>query len=160
MKKIYLVFVYVLTAMVIDCAMTQHVHAQDAASAVTAQAAAASPAPQAVAPVAAPAPAPAAAVVVPEPAAPPAWAADVLVQVSKLPVIGPYVSKALLYLGILAALLTTLVGAALSILATLKAGFNWAGLDSASAAITAFKNGKIIYWLTYFSNFNAKTPAA
>lgn len=160
MKLIYLAFVYVLTAVVIDCAMTERVHAQDPSSAVQAQAASAASQPSASAPVVAPTPAPVAAVVVPEPAAPPQWAADVLVSVAKLPVIGPYVSKALLYLGILAVLLTTLVGAALSILATLKTGFNWAGLDKASAAIEAFKGGKIIYYLTYFSNFNAKKPAA
>jgi len=157
-KKIYALLFYVCAIIAIDLAMTETIHAQDATTAVQAQAAAAAqPAAVTVQPAAVQAPA---AVVVPEPAAPPAWASDVLLQVSKLPVVGPYVSKALLYLGILAALLTTLVGAALSILATLKTGFNWAGLDTASNAIAAFRNGKIIYWLTYFSNFNAKKPVA
>lgn len=152
MKTVYMLALYACLAFAVDVSM---VHAQDAASAIEAQAASvAVPASSAVS-----APAPAA-VVIPEPAAPPQWATDVLMQVSKLPIIGPYVSKAMLYLGILAALLTTLVGAALSILATLKAGFNWAGLDKASAAIEAFKKGKIVYWLTYFSNFNVNKKSA
>ncbi|MDH4163340.1 MAG: hypothetical protein OEW15_11725 [Nitrospirota bacterium] len=144
--------IYAGLAFALTFACAKVAHGQDAASAVQAQVAS-SQVPVTVQPAVADAPA---AVVVPEPAAPPEWATEVLLSVSKLPVIGPYVSKALLYLGILAALLTTLVGAALSILATLKTGFNWAGLDKASAAIEAFRNGKIVYWLTYFSNFNAK----
>lgn len=153
MKKVYLYVLYVCLALAVDLAMTQTVHAQDATSAVEAQAASAAQTPITVQPSAFEAPS---AVVVPEPAAPPEWATEVLLSASKLPVIGPYVAKFLLYLGILAALITTLVGATLSILATLKTGFNWAGLDKASAAIEAFRNGKIVYWLTYFSNFNAK----
>lgn len=160
MKTIYLFAVYVCLALLLDVAMTQTVNAQDAASAAAAvQAQATVPAPAAI--VAPATPSAPALVAVPEPAAPPSWATDLLVQVSKFPVIGPYVSKALLWLGILAALLTTLVGAALSILATLKTGLNAAGLDNAALAITNFKNSKFMYYLVYFSNFNAqKKPVA
>lgn len=150
MKRVLFCFAL---AFAIDLGMTEKIAAQDTASAVQAQAAAAAQ-PQASAP-AAVAPAPASAVVqVPEPAAPPSWAADLLTTISSLPVVGPYVSKAILYLGILAALLTSLVGFLLSALAALKTGFAWAGLDKAVAAIQAFRNGPIMYWLLYFSNFN------
>lgn len=149
-------FVFTLDAVVCNPA-----HAQDASSAAQAQVAASAPAPVAQAPVAVlPPPAPAAVVSVPAVAAPPAWAADILSVVSGLPVVGPYLSKALLYLGILAAILTALVAAALSILASLKGAFSWAGLDTAASAIQSFQSGQIMYWLTYFSNFNAKKPSA
>lgn len=150
-------FVFTLDAVVCNPA-----HAQDASSAAQAQVAASAPAPVAQAPVAVlpPPAAPAAVVSVPAVAAPPAWAADILSVVSGLPVVGPYLSKALLYLGILAAILTALVAAALSILASLKGAFSWAGLDTAASAIQSFQSGQIMYWLTYFSNFNAKKPSA
>lgn len=159
MKRVLFCFAL---AFAIDLGMTQTIHAQDAATAVQAQAAqAAQPAPAAAPQVVVVTPAPAPAVVaVPEPAAPPQWATDLLLNVSKLPVIGPYVSKALLWLGILAAILTTLVAAALSILATLKGGFSAAGLDNAVKAVESFKNSKVMYYLTYFSNFNAQKPQA
>lgn len=156
MKQVLLCFAL---AFAIDLGMTQTIHAQDAASAVQAQAAQVAQ-PAAVAPAPAPVVSSPEVDPVPAPAAPPEWASALLTNVSKLPVIGPYVSKAILWLGILAAILTTLVAAALSILATLKGGLNAAGLDSAVAAVDAFKNGKIMYWLTYFSNFNAQKPQA
>lgn len=154
-------FVFTLDAVVCNPA-----HAQDASSAAQAQVAASAPAPVAQAPVAVlppPAPAiilPAPVVSVPAVAAPPSWATDILAVVSGLPVVGPYLSKALLYLGIIAAILTTLVAAALSILASLKGAFSWAGLDTAASAIQSFQTGQVMYWLTYFSNFNAKKPSA
>ena len=159
MKAIYLFVVYVCLAVILDLAMTETIYAQDAASSAAAvQAQAAVPAPSAI--VAPATPQTPALIAIPEPAAPPSWATDLLTNVAKFPVIGPYLSKALLYLGILAAILTTLVGAALSILATLKSGFDAAGLDKAADAITNFKNGKFMYYLVYFSNFNAKKPIA
>ena len=48
--------------------------------------------------VSAPAPLAAPTVAVPESAAPPAWATELLQTVSALPVVGPYISKALMYL--------------------------------------------------------------
>lgn len=154
MKKIYIFLIYVACAFAIDLAMTETIYAQDPAAAVQAQAA------QAAQPASAPiavAPAPSL-IAVPAPAAPPSWATDLLLQVSKFPVVGPYISKALLYLGILAAILTTLAAAALSILASLKTGFNAAGLDKAAQAVSDFKDSKFMYYLVYFSNFNAKKP--
>lgn len=162
-----------LAAFAVSIAAIETVEAQDASSALVAQVAAASSQPQALAPaIAAPAGqavvapaavalAPSQAVVaVPAVSAPPTWATELLTTIGGLPIVGPYVSKFLLWLGILAAILTTLVAAALSILASLKGVFAWAGLDAASAAVASFQSGPIMYWLTYFSNFNAKKPTA
>lgn len=154
MKHAYLFVLYIAIAFAIDLVTPQTIYAQDPATAVQAQAAAAAPV---IAVQAAAVQAPAV-VVVPEPAAPPQWATDVLMAASKLPVIGPIVSKGMLYLGILAAILTTLVGAILAILAALGGAFKSTGMDNAAAVIQAFKDGKVMYWLKFFSNFNAKKP--
>lgn len=99
-------------------------------------------------------------VAVAEPAALPQWAQEILVVAEKLPVVGPLVSKILLYAGIFAVLLTSLVAFLSGLLATLSGVFNFTGLTKASAALADFKNGKIMYWITYFSNFNAQKPAS
>lgn len=167
--------IFLFAVIAVNLATIETVEAQDVSTAVTAQVAAAST-PQVAAPVASAVAVPAgqpvvvpagvslapsqAAVAVPAVSAPPAWATVILTTVANLPVVGPYVSQLLLWLGILAAILTTLVGAVLTILASLKGAFKWAGLDTAVAAITAFQAGPIMYWLTYFSNFNAKKPSA
>ncbi len=97
-------------------------------------------------------------VLVAEPAAPPKWAEDLIVSVQKFPVIGPIVSKALLYAGILSSILTGLVAFLLATLGTLAGAFNLGGLVKVAEAITVFKNGKFMYWLSYLSMFNAKKP--
>jgi hypothetical protein len=113
-----------------------------------AQAPVASPSPVAVA-----SPAPAAASVAPQP---PAWATELLQVVSGLPVVGPFVSKALLYVGILGALMTALVAFLLAASESIQQVTNWSGLSSFAAQVQAFQDGKIMYWLKTFSLFNAK----
>lgn len=93
---------------------------------------------------------------VPEPAAPPQWAQDVLMSAEGLPIVGPLVAKALVYAGILAAILSALVLCLLTILNALSGVLNFSGLATAVLAIQDFKNGKIMYWLKYFSLFNAQ----
>lgn len=154
MKDLLVILSFVLTIFVLEVTFCAPVHAQDA---VSAQAAVAVPQPALAPPIATTVITAPAAVAV-APSAPPSWVVEILATVSGLPVVGPYLSKALLYLGILAAILTTLVGAALSILASLKGAFSWAGFDTAAAAIQSFQSGQIMYWLTYFSNFNAQKP--
>jgi hypothetical protein len=131
---------------------------------VTAQAPAPAASPSAVASPA-PAPSPAAPAVTPAavpavPPAPPAWALELLTTVEALPVVGPIVAKGLLYLGILSAILTSLVAFLLSALAGLKSVLNFAGLTTLTSALQSFQDGPIMYWLTYFSNFNAQNPPA
>lgn len=105
-----------------------------------------------------PTPLPAGQVAVPEPAAPPQWAQDVISNAQKLPVIGPIVSKILLYLGIISAILTALIACLLTILMALSKAFSLAGLVGVAESITAFKDGKVMYWLKYLSMFNAQKP--
>lgn len=102
----------------------------------------------------------AAPVAVAAPSAPPQWAQDLIVTAEGLPVVGPFVAKGLLYLGIISAILTTLVGSALAILNTLMGIFNASGLTNLATAIASFRDGKIMYWITFFSMFNAKAPVA
>jgi hypothetical protein len=97
-------------------------------------------------------------VAVPQAAAPPVWAEQLIVAAEKLPLVGPYVAKALLYLGILSSILTVLVAAILTVLNTLMGSFNLAGLTQAAAWLSKFKDGKVMYWLKFFSVFNAKKP--
>lgn len=113
-------------------------------------------------PVALASPAPAASpqpmVAVAEPAAPPVWAQDMMTTAEKLPVIGPIVTKALLYLGIVSSLLTMFCAFLISVLGVLESAFSWSKLFTAATAIADFKNGKIMYWIKFFSMFNAKKP--
>lgn len=93
---------------------------------------------------------------VPAPAAPPEWAQEIMVAAEKLPVVGPILSKLLLWLGIVLAIITTVTGCLLSVINTLKGVFNLAGLLTASTALQKFLDGPVVYWLKFFSAFNAK----
>jgi hypothetical protein len=112
----------------------------------------------AVAKVAAPSVAPEPAVPVAEPAAPPKWAQDLLVQAEKLPVVGPIISKALVYAGILVSVLTAIVAFLLTLLSAVSGIAGLSGLAAFASKIQAFKDGKIMYWLKYLSMFNAQKP--
>jgi len=112
----------------------------------------ASPAPVATAVVAP------ATVTVPAATAPPAWVIDVLQAAEKFPVVGPILSKAMIYMGVAAVGLTALVAALLAILSALSSVASFSGLSGLQAKIVAFQNGPIMYWITYFSNFNAQQP--
>lgn len=95
-------------------------------------------------------------VAVAAPSAPPQWAQELIVAVEKLPVIGPFVSKALLYLGILGSIVTMAVGFILAVLNTLMGVLNIAGLVDFASKVAAFRDGKIMYWLKFLSLFNAQ----
>jgi len=96
------------------------------------------------------------AVAVAEPAAPPPWAQELVMAAEKLPVVGPVISKFLLYAGIIGSIMTAVVVCLVGILNTLIGAFNIAKLVQISNALAAFKDGKIMYYLKFFSFFNAK----
>lgn len=98
------------------------------------------------------------AVPVAEPAAPPEWAQKIMVVAQNLPVVGPIISKALMVLGIVAAVTTSIVGVLLSLLNIITGVFHFAGAAGIAQALSDFKNGKIMYWIKFFSLFNAKKP--
>jgi hypothetical protein len=91
-----------------------------------------------------------------EPAAPPAWAQDLMMTAQKLPVVGPIVSKTLLILGIVSSILTMLSAFLMSVIALLSGAFSYAGLAATAARIQAFQSSKFMYWIKFFSLFNAK----
>lgn len=100
-------------------------------------------------------------VAVPVASAPPAWVQSFLVVVESLPVIGPIASKAILYAGIFAVALTSLVAFLLGLLSSLSAAFGAIpALAKFSAVLEEFKDSKFMYWLKFFSNFNAQKPQA
>jgi hypothetical protein len=111
-------------------------------------------------PIVAPAQVPVGDVAVAAPAAPPAWFQEVLTNAQSLPVVGPYIAKALVWLGIIAALLTALVAFLLAISASLKGVLNVAGLNNFATEVQAFQDGKIMYWIKYFSMFNAQKKSS
>lgn len=91
---------------------------------------------------------------------PPQWAYSILLDAQALPVVGPVISKTLLYAGIASSILTMLVAFLIGSMTALASVFNYAGLTSAVQAITVFQKGPVIYWLKFFSLFNAKKPDA
>jgi hypothetical protein len=95
-----------------------------------------------------------------EPAAPPTWAQEVMVTAQKLPLVGPILTKAVLYLGILSSLLTSFVAFVLGALKLVSTVSNLAGIAGFADKVVAFQNGKFMYWLKFFSMFNAKKSSA
>lgn len=95
------------------------------------------------------------AVAVALPAAPPTWAQELMVTAENLPVVGPILTKVIMYVAIVTSILTALVATLLTVLNTLMGVMNLSGLVNISTAIAAFRDGKIMYWLRFFSLFNA-----
>lgn len=88
--------------------------------------------------------------------APPAWLQDVLLFLKSMPVVGPYLTEALKWLGVISAVLTTLTAALLSVIKVLTTVLTYAKLPEMAAKLEAFQNSKFIFWLKYFSMFNAQ----
>lgn len=147
-----MLYVFVLYAF-IACSVSEPILAQSATPPSAAAASAVVVAPLVA--VAAPA---VATVAVAEPAAPPQWAIDLILTIQKLPIIGPIVTKAMVYAGIIASILTALVGCLLTVFTMLSSIASFSGLAKIADAIKAFRDGKIMYWLTYFSIINAQKP--
>lgn len=97
-------------------------------------------------------------VAVPSPAAPPEWAQTFIMTIEKIPGVGPVLTKGFVYLGILTSILTGFLAFLLSALSALSGVLNLAGLASLSSKIQLFRDGKFMYWLKFFSIFNAKKP--
>lgn len=106
-------------------------------------------------PIATTAPAGVPTIAVAVPSAPPQWAQELLLTAEKLPVVGPWVAKLILWLGILAGILTTLTAAILGIVKTLIGAANLTGLTEVATWLGNFQNGQVMYWLKFFSLFNA-----
>lgn len=87
---------------------------------------------------------------------PPTWLAKAMDVVSSMPVVGPIVVEVAKWLGVIASILTILVTALLGVLRVLITSANLLKLASLAAKIEALMNGPLMYWLKFFSVYNAK----
>jgi len=87
---------------------------------------------------------------------PPTWVQDALIMVKSLPVVGPIVTQVLQWTGVVVTILTAFVAFLLTSIRALSTVMTLAGLAIASQKIESFRDSKIMYWLKYFSMFNAE----
>lgn len=85
----------------------------------------------------------------------PAWLDKVLSILSGLPVVGPVVVEILKYLGVFAVVITSFTAFLMASVRALVAVFNVAKLVELAAKLKAFEDSKVMYYLKYFSLFNA-----
>ncbi len=86
---------------------------------------------------------------------PPAWLESVLLSLAALPTLGPILVKVGQWAGVFAVASTTLAVSAVAILHALGAALKRADLEELAKKIEA-KAKPVVYWLKYFSLFNAK----
>ena len=91
---------------------------------------------------------------------PPEWLKTILMMGSGMPMVGPFLMKAIMYLSIFLTVATILCGAFIGVIRTLAGAFNLAGASALADKVQAFEDGSIAYYLKYFSAFNAQAPAA
>lgn len=104
-------------------------------------------------------PAPAAVAASPTPPpAPPEWVLKALTVVEGVPGVGPIVSKAVQIIAILGSIMTLLVAFLLSLLKIVSPFMSLVNADKVAAFLDAQQKAKWMYWLKWFSFFNAKKP--
>lgn len=86
---------------------------------------------------------------------PPEWLVNLLQMLNGLPVVGPYLTVAVQWLGVIVTVLTSFTAAMLVSVRAISSILNVAGLVSFADKLKAFEKGKILYWMKYFSMFNA-----
>jgi hypothetical protein len=87
---------------------------------------------------------------------PPVWLESVLMTMKGMPIFGPYIVKGMQWMGVILSVLTALTGALIVILRALSKVLNMAQLFTLVAKVENFeKNSMVVYWLKYFSAFNA-----
>lgn len=87
---------------------------------------------------------------------PPEWLAKVLDVGRSVPVVGPVLIEGLKWLGVFASVMTLLVTMLTGLGGILVPVFNLAGLAQAAAFILKLSNSPVMYWLKFFSLYNAK----
>lgn len=87
---------------------------------------------------------------------PPSWLQELMLVVKGLPIVGPYVVEALKWVAVATVILSTLTGAILTVLKALQGALHLAKLEEFATKVKAFEDSKLVFWLRYFSNFNAK----
>ena len=89
---------------------------------------------------------------------PPSWLQSAIIQLKSVPVVGPIVVKVLQWLAVISTILTALCAFLLASIRALIPVLNLAQLSAIADKVAAFQNGKVIYWLKYFSMMNAQKP--
>jgi len=87
---------------------------------------------------------------------PPEWLVKTLEHIYAIPVVGPVVAKAVQWLGVIAVILSSLVAFLMVSVRALIPVLNYARLASFAMALQKFEASKVMYYLKYFSLFNAK----
>jgi hypothetical protein len=87
---------------------------------------------------------------------PPEWLVTALSYIYEMPVVGPYAAKAFQWLGVICVILTSFTAAILASIRALSTVLTFSGLILAATKVSEFENSKFVYWLKYFSMFNAK----
>lgn len=87
---------------------------------------------------------------------PPEWLVEILNTIQSLPIVGPYLVVILQWLGVVFTIVTTFTLAIITSVRALMTVAKWQQLFTVVAALENFQKGKIMYWLKYFSMFNAK----
>lgn len=87
---------------------------------------------------------------------PPSWLQDLMLVIKGLPIVGPYVVEAIKWAGVATVIISAMTGAVLTVLKALQGALNLAKLEDLALKVKAFENSKVIFWLKYFSNFNAQ----
>lgn len=87
---------------------------------------------------------------------PPEWLLNALDMLYSLPVLGPIVVVAVQWGGVIAMILTSLVGFLLTVLKALSKVLELAQLVKYADMIKKFEASKVMYWLRAFSNIPPK----
>jgi|GEM_PF-5277134 len=87
---------------------------------------------------------------------PPAWLATALKTIESMPIIGPVAVEVFKWLGVIASIATALVTFLVAVIRALSVVLSAARMLALANMIAAFESSKIMYWLKFFSIYNAK----
>lgn len=87
---------------------------------------------------------------------PPDWLARAISIGTSLPLVGPYLIEAMKILGVISSILTLLVSFLIAAMKVLVPVLKIAKMDSLAAFMEAFGSSNVMYWLKFFSMYNAK----
>lgn len=89
---------------------------------------------------------------------PPPWLENAINFARRIPFIGPVIVEVTKWAGVLGASFTLIVTLLLGLLRILVPVVNIAGLAALALKLQAFESSPIMYWLKFFSMYNAKKP--
>lgn len=86
---------------------------------------------------------------------PPEWLVNLLQMLHDMPVVGPFVASAVQWIGVIVTIITSFTAFLWVSVKALSRVVSVAGLIAFADKLKAFENGRVMYWLKYFSAFNA-----